>query len=425
MTTGTNRVALSLLFVLLASLVLVSPACQSDGVQDILHEEASSYRFSLTAWHVRNLPAKLVSSIARMRTMPPPEEHKALVDDFFAVQSEIATLERQLARAIAIEGHSPLTEALEEDILEMRLEYMSLAPQVELVIEREVMHVLASQGFGVSLAGGQFIFPPVLFVFPPVLFVFQPIPTMLVASPRDRIQLLGYELLCPSMTISEFELLEEGVAEHDNLCGLVVTPGALTTYPSIVDEGARFHRTLHVMAHEWVHQYLIFYPLGRTWFRGGVYRQINETVADIIGYEAADHIYRQYGYEPPPRTPSPTETGFDYAAEIGETRLVVGQLLEEGRIEEAEQYMEQRRQLFVQEGYYIRKLNQAYFAILDQYPLHPSSVSHIGEQLEELRSYYGTLSEFVVALRQLTTHEELLALLDEMRAGQPEHCSLD
>lgn len=418
MTTGTNRVALSLLFVLLTSLVLVSPACQPDVVQDILREEVSSYRFSLTAWHVTNLPAKLVSNIARMRTVPPPGEYKALVDDFFAVQSEIATVERQLARAIAIEGHSPLTEDLEEDILEMRLEYMSLAPHVELIIEREVKHVLTSQGFGVSLAEGQFIFPP-------VLFVFRPLPTMLVASPRDRIELLGYELLSPSMTISEFELLEEEIAEHDNLCGLVVTPGALTTYPSIVGEGARFHRTLYLVAHEWGHQYLIFCPLGRTWFRGGVYRQINETVADIIGYEVADHIYRQYGYEPPPRTPSPTETGFDYAAEIGETRLVVGQLLEEGRIEEAEQYMEQRRQLFVEEGYYIRKLNQAYFAIRDPYPLLPGSVSPIGEQLEELRSYYGTLSEFVVALGWLTTHEELLVLLDEMRAGQPEHYSLD
>lgn len=418
MTTRTNRIALSLLFVLLASLVLVSPACPPDEVQNILREEASSYRFSLTTWHVTNLPAKLVSSIARMRAVPPPEERKALVDDFFAVQSEIASLERQLARAIAIEGHSPLTEALEADILGMRLEYMSLAPQVELVIEREVTDVLASQGFGISLAGGHFIFPP-------VLFVFRPAPTMLVASPRDSIELLGYELISPSTTISEFELLEEGVAEHDNLCGLVVSPQALTTYPSIVGEGARFHRTLYLVAHEWGHQYLIFYPLGCTWFRGGVYRQMNETVADIIGYEVADHIYRQYGYEPPPRTPSPTETGFDYAAEIGETRLVVGELLEEGRIEEAEQYMEQRRQLFVQEGYYIRKLNQAYFAIRDPYPLLPGSVSPISEQLEELRSYYGTLGEFVVALAWLTTHEELLALLDEMTAGQPEHCSPD
>ena len=411
MISRTNRVALSLLLVLLASILLLSPACRSDTVGDVLREEASSYRFSLAGWHVTNLPAKLVSSIARIRAVPTLGERKALVDAFFAIRSEIASLERQLAHAIALEGPSPLTEALEEEILEMRREYMSLAPQVELVIEREVTHVLASQGFGLSLAGGHFIFPP-------VVFVFQPAPTMLVASPRDRIQLLGYELLRPSMTISEVELLEEGVDEHDNFCGLVVSPGGLASYPSIVDEGAGFYRTLYVVAHEWVHQYLIFYPLGRTWFQGGVARQINETVADIIGYEVADQIYREYGYEPPPRTPPPTETGFDYAAEISETRLVVGQLLQEYGVEEAEQYMEQRRRLFVQEGYYIRKLNQAFFAIRDPYPLSPSSLSPIGEQLEELRSCYGTLGEFVVALRGLTTYDELLALLDEMRAGQ-------
>ena len=413
MTNRTNRVVLSLLLVLLASLSLLSPACRSDGVRDILREEASSYRFSLAGWHVRNLPAKLLSSIARIREVPPPGERKALVDDFFTTQSEIATLERQLARAIALEGRSTLTDALEVEILETRLEYMSLARQVELIIEREVTDVLASQGFGLSLDGGHFIFPP-------VVFLFQPAPTMLVASPRDRIQLLGYELLRPAMTISEAELLEEGVAEHENLCALVVSPGGLASYPSIVDEGASFDRTLYVVAHEWVHQYLIFYPLGRTWFQGGIARQINETVADIIGYEVADGIYRQYGYEPPPRTPPPTETGFDYAVELRETRLVVGQLLQEGRVTEAERYMEQRRQVFVQEGYYIRKLNQAFFAIRDPYPLSPSSISPIGEQLEELRYYYGTLGEFVVALRGLTTYDELLALLGEMRLVGPD-----
>ncbi|MFP3897712.1 MAG: hypothetical protein ACLFVD_00135 [Dehalococcoidia bacterium] len=411
MTNGTNRVVLSLLLVLLASLSLLSPACRSDGVRDILREEASSYRFSLAGWHVRNLPAKLLSSIARIREAPPPGERKALVEEFFTTQSETATLERQLARAIALEGRSTLTDALEVEILETRLEYMSLARQVELIIEREVTDVLASQGFGLSLAGGHFIFPP-------VVFLFQPAPTMLVASPRDRIELLGYELLRPAMTISEAELLEEGVAEHENLCALVVSPGGLASYPSIVDEGASFYRTLYVVAHEWVHQYLIFYPLGRTWFQGGIARQINETVADIIGYEVADRIYRQYGYEPPPRTPPPTETGFDYAVELRETRLVVGQLLQEGRVTEAERYMEERRQVFVQEGYYIRKLNQAFFAIRDPYPLSPSSISPIGEQLEELRYYYDTLGEFVVALRGLTTYDELLALLDEMRLGQ-------
>ena len=396
----------------MAALLFLSPACQSTTVQDILREEASSYRFSLFGWHVTNLPAKLVSSLAGVRAVPPPAERKALLDGFFGLQAEIAALETQLAREMALHGGSPVTEALEEELLETRLEYSALASQAELIMEREVTHVLASQGLGFSLAGGHFVFPP-------VLFVLQPAPHMLVLSPRDRIQLLGYELLSPAMTVSEFELLEDGVAaQYDNLSSIVSSPGGLATYPSIVDEGARFYRALYVVAHEWAHHYLIFYPLGRAWYQGGVGRQLNETVADIVGYEVADEIYRLYGYEPPPRDPPPTETGFDYAAEMRETRLVTGQLLEEGRIEEAEQYMEERRQLFVQERYYIRKLNQAYFAIREPYTLSPSSLSPIGEQLEELRGYRDTLSEFLLAVRGLTTHEQLLTLLDEEHAQQ-------
>ncbi len=41
--------------------------------------------------------------------------------------------------------------------------------------------------------------------------------------------------------------------------------------------------------------------------------------------------------------------------------------LPQGKIDEAETYMEQRRQLFWQNGYLIRKLNQAYFAFHGAY----------------------------------------------------------
>ena len=49
------------------------------------------------------------------------------------------------------------------------------------------------------------------------------------------------------------------------------------------------------------------------------------------------------------------------------TRVTVDALLAAGKINEAESYMEQRRQLFVQNGYTIRKLNQAYFAFYGAY----------------------------------------------------------
>ncbi len=49
------------------------------------------------------------------------------------------------------------------------------------------------------------------------------------------------------------------------------------------------------------------------------------------------------------------------------TRVHVDELLAAGKITEAETYMDQRRQVFWDNGYPIRKLNQAYFAFYGAY----------------------------------------------------------
>jgi hypothetical protein len=50
-----------------------------------------------------------------------------------------------------------------------------------------------------------------------------------------------------------------------------------------------------------------------------------------------------------------------------ETRVTADQLLAEGKIEEAETYMEARRVFMWENGYHIRKLNQAFFAFYGAY----------------------------------------------------------
>jgi hypothetical protein len=61
------------------------------------------------------------------------------------------------------------------------------------------------------------------------------------------------------------------------------------------------------------------------------------------------------------------------------TRIEVDRLLAGGKIQEAEQYMEARRQIFVAHGYQIRKLNQAYFAFYG------------GREYEDLEALYRTV----------------------------------
>ena len=91
-----------------------------------------------------------------------------------------------------------------------------------------------------------------------------------------------------------------------------------------------------------------------------------------------------------------------------ETRVTTDELLAQGKIEEAEAYMEQRRKLFVQNGYGIRKLNQAYFAFHGAYNAVPGGApaagrDPIGPAVQDLRKRSKTLGDFVRAVATVTS----------------------
>ena len=154
---------------------------------------------------------------------------------------------------------------------------------------------------------------------------------------------------------------------------------------------------------------------------------LNETVANVAGREIGDRAFGLLGgtiedgmapgdavettdrVDPPP--------GFDFGTEMRETRRMVDALLAEGRIDEAEAYMEQRRRLFVENGHNIRKLNQAYFAFHGTYADSPSSVSPIGEQLERYRGAFESVGEFIRYVSSIHSYDRFLAELDELTAG--------
>jgi hypothetical protein len=94
-----------------------------------------------------------------------------------------------------------------------------------------------------------------------------------------------------------------------------------------------------------------------------------------------------------------------------EIRLTVDQYLEEGKIEEAEAFMRQKQDFLQSKGYYIRRLNQAYFAWHGTYADSPTSISPIGGELKELRNYYPSLGEFIKAVSQISSYDELKKLL--------------
>jgi hypothetical protein len=106
--------------------------------------------------------------------------------------------------------------------------------------------------------------------------------------------------------------------------------------------------------------------------------------------------------------------------EMRETRIRADELLAAGEVDEAEAYMERRREVFVANGYIIRKLNQAYFAFHGAYADQPGAAGEdpIGPAVQELFARSTDLHTFVNRVAGVTTLDQLEMLLSEI-GSQP------
>ena len=150
---------------------------------------------------------------------------------------------------------------------------------------------------------------------------------------------------------------------------------------------------------------------------------LNETVAELAGQELGDQVFTSLTGDvverttPPPNT-TPDPNNFNFRAEMQETRIKAEELLAEGKIEEAEAYMEQRRQIFVDNRYQIRKLTQAYFAFHGTYAASAASTSPIGDQVQELRDRSKSLADFLKTASNFRTYQEFLDHLETLKTVQ-------
>jgi hypothetical protein len=71
----------------------------------------------------------------------------------------------------------------------------------------------------------------------------------------------------------------------------------------------------------------------------------------------------------------------------------------------------------VDNGYQIRKLNQAYFAFYGSYADQPGATGAdpIGPALRNLRYYSESLYDFILKVRGITTLEQLNAALEQAK----------
>ena len=291
------------------------------------------------------------------------------------------------------------------------------APLAEAILQEMVSTAAAEMGFTL---GGQ----PV----PPLMYHSTPLPWALIVSPREKIEQEANISLETSLTVEDHIRLEDEIAAGLDVSTLVVPVGGVGTYPTMVAQTTNLNWLVEVIAHEWIHNYLSLRPLGVRYNQSPELRTMNETTANIAGDEIGAVVIEAFFPElapPPPveepdtatdeEPPAEPETPvFDFRAEMHETRVTTDKLLAEGKVEEAEGYMEMRRQFLWDHGYQIRKLNQAYFAFYGAYadqPVGSAGEDPVGSAVRQLRAESNTLIEFVRVISGVKSFEQLQSLL--------------
>ncbi|MFH1775158.1 MAG: hypothetical protein ABH839_00660 [Chloroflexota bacterium] len=394
----------------LAAVLLLAASCaRGDSFSARLGSIVQPYRFSIARWEYEAIPYEIKQGFADKEVMADGE---AVVRQYFSLDRQIEAAAEEIEIASSGNGVGDVA-LLRAGLDRLASAKEALTPEVEGILVGQIREALAAQG----------IFHPMdkyidlKASFPPLNFKLDELPNLLVISPRDRIESVKEVTLEPGISLEEIEGIESRT-DQLGVSSLVVELGGFGgTYPTMVGNRFSLRFTLDTIIEEWLHQYLAFRPLGFLYLLDatGMSRDyeiatMNETVAGMVGKEIGGLVYEKYyaryDGDGGPGVPQPE---FDFNKEMREIRRMVDRLLAEGDIEGAEEFMERKRQYLATEGYYIRKLNQAYFAFHGAYADSPTSISPIGIELRQLRVQSASLKEFLDAVAPMTSRRDLQA----------------
>ena len=394
------------------AVVLVLPGGDRLHITPAL-DVASEHVFSLVQWHITNFFGKwghlLREAVPGQK--PLRDERLAIVDEYLQTSRLAAKEERLIEGRIARAGGSSSAKggSISREYLDELLALQrGLRPKAEEAVESEVSAVLLTQGFG---WWGNLLFPP-------VDIRFGHLPTIIVTSRRDKIERLERLLLRPELEYIERGRLEDAILDQYDLSAIVGNLAGLSTYPTLVTDTDSLRSVLRTAAHEWLHVYWFFRPFGQAFWTSEEMATLNETAADIAGRELGDETFVSMGGDlsDNARRYLPQEDRDPrFTRMMRETRRRAEELLAEGKVAEAEEYMKERWWLMRLGGYGLRKLNQAFFAMHGIYGESVTSVSPIGDEVAEFRSYFANTGDFIRALSGISSYDEFLERLAEKR----------
>lgn len=417
---------LSRLFPLLVLIPFIGSANAPLGkVSDRVHGFTRAIEFDFVTWTWDAAWLKLKSGALGVERYLSEQAQRDLVHEFIVLVDEIQRTEAELSILYADpdpESVSPQLAAANEKLYGLLARRAEMAPLAENILQAQAGAIATELSLS---SGGQTI--------PPLLFHQTPLPWALIVSPRNAIFQEANISLETQLSFEDQIALEDRVAESLNVSTLVTPIGGVGTYPTMIAQSSSLTWLAEVISHEWIHNVLTLHPLGILYFESPELTTMNETTANIAGKEMGalliERFYPELVPPPPPPAPSAEASGgtdesspppapvFDFRAEMHATRIRVDELLAEGKIEEAEAYMESRRLFFWDHGYAIRKLNQAYFAFYGSYADAPTGAAGedaVGAAVRELRARSSSLSEFIRRMMPLTSYQDLLDLLQSL-----------
>jgi hypothetical protein len=380
-----------------------------------LKSVAGAYEQDLVRWEITHSMDKWLAKAADILLPGRPSQEERLEDvaSFFALRDDLHIADGELEQALAAQAPNGATNDAAANaastIDDLQAQRRQLQTGVEETLESAISGVVSDLGIIDS-------FGPV--DWPPVDFTFENRALLLVRSPRDAIVRLEDLLLDPGVPLLDQVRLEEDVEAIDNnTSALVVRIGGVATYPAQVSPRRTLHGTLEIAAHEWLHHWLIFRPLGRKWSNGGELQSINETLANIFGQEVGDASLELLTGEVvnrPPWTPptlrereEPPAYVFDFRREMRSTRTELERFLAESSPDTAEAYLEERRLEFRANGFNIRKLNNAWFAFNGTYADSAASISPVEGQLRTIRAASPDLTTFLANIASISKTGQL------------------
>ena len=378
---------------------------------------AYEHLFSLVEWEAVNFPRKWLHMLVNLvpGVKPSREERLEIVDEYLQVVRRAKKEERRIEGAAQLRSFRGSTSASkgggisDEYLRELLDRKKALQSEAEEAVESEVSAVLADIGLR-SRVG---------LIWPPVDIRFLDPPTLLVLSPRNEIDMVGAVFLDPEIEPFDRDDIEQRVYGELGYAAYVDDIAGLATYPNMVSDRYTTRTVLRTAAHEWLHSYWFFHPLGSSYFESDEMTTINETAATLAGNELGDIAFEGMGgdlAENARRYAAEHKADPNFTAFMRETRLEAERLLAEGDIDGAEEYMRRRQWDLRLRGYYIRKLNQAYFAFRGRYADSPASISPVGAQMREIRSYTSDIGDFIRTVSRVSSPGDFDALLQRLRA---------